>query len=174
MDARPDRAPDVVEISRRLEQLTRQLGIWVDRHRSGLAQNYEEEGRWWQSGGAIDAARAVRRMVRRRRARAGYFPEELFADPAWDILLELTAAKLEGVAVPISSLCNAAAVPTTTALRWINMMTDAGLLARRSDPTDRRRVFVELSPLGWSRISAYFAEVSADRGEGERGYIAPL
>jgi DNA-binding MarR family transcriptional regulator len=88
---------------------------------------------------------------------------------AWDILLELTASKLEGVPVPTSSLCIAAAVPTMTALRWINRMVEQGLLTHRSDPTDRRRVFVELTPQGWVLVNAYLSDIVAGRAEGERG-----
>jgi len=36
------------------------------------------------------------------------------ADPAWDMLLDLTAARAESRAVSVSSLCIAAGVPTTT------------------------------------------------------------
>jgi hypothetical protein len=100
-----------------------------------------------QSAGRSDASRAriVRDIIRRRRARSQFFPAELFADPAWDILLDLAAARLEGKRVSISSLCIAADVPTTTALRWIKGMTEAGILVRHDDPDDGRRSFVDLA-----------------------------
>ena len=53
----------------------------------------------------------------------------------------------------------AAAVPATTALRWIKSMTDAGLFVRRADPHDGRRVFVELSPGASAAMRGYFAEL---------------
>lgn len=102
----------------------------------------------------IDAA-LVRRLIRARRDRARFFPESLFADPAWDMLLDLAAARLEGKQVPVSSLCIAAAVPTTTALRWVRCLTDAGLIERQPDPSDARRSHVTLTDaaaaamLGW-------------------------
>ena len=101
----------------------------------------------------------VRQVIRARRLRARYFDEELFADPAWDMLLDLLAAEIAQHRVPVSSLCIAAAVPPTTALRWIKTMTDAGLFLRRSDPHDGRRVFVELSPGASTSIRRYFTEV---------------
>ena len=64
------------------------------------------------------------------------------------MLLDLLQAEIAQHRVPVSSLCIAAAVPATTALRWIKTMTDAGLFKRRADPHDGRRVFVELSPNG--------------------------
>ena len=100
----------------------------------------------------------VRSVIRARRLRARFFDEILFADPAWDMLLDLTQAELAQHRVPVSSLCIAAAVPATTALRWIKSMTDSGLFVRRADPHDGRRVFVELSPAASGAMRAYFAE----------------
>ena len=101
----------------------------------------------------------VRAEIRSRRLRSRFFTEELFADPAWDMLLDLTQAEIAQHRVPVSSLCIAAAVPATTALRWIKSMTDAGLFVRRADPHDGRRVFVELSPQASAAMRGYFAEL---------------
>jgi hypothetical protein len=87
----------------------------------------------------------IRDMIKLRRTREKYLNAELFADPAWDILLDLMAAKLENKQVSVSSLCIAASVPATTALRWITGMTESGLLVRHMDPKDARRVFIALS-----------------------------
>jgi DNA-binding MarR family transcriptional regulator len=61
--------------------------------------------------------------------------------------------------VPVSSLCIAAAVPATTALRWLKTMTAQGMLVRSADPHDGRRVFVELAPKASQALRRYFAEV---------------
>ena len=103
----------------------------------------------------------VRSVIRARRLRARFFAEELFADPAWDMLLDLLQAELAQHRVPVSSLCIAAAVPATTALRWIKSMTDSGLFLRRADPHDGRRVFVEISPGASEAMRRYFGELSA-------------
>ncbi len=93
----------------------------------------------------VDAAR-IRAHIKARRLRERFFPAELFADPGWDILLDLAAARLEGRPVSVSSLCIAACVPTTTGLRWIKSMIDQKLLLRASDPTDARRAFIRMAP----------------------------
>jgi hypothetical protein len=103
---------------------------------------------------AIDAGE-VRAMLRLRRLRNNYFSSELFADPAWDMLLDLTAAQLEGEKVAVSSLCIAAAVPATTALRWIKTMCDAKLFERHADPLDGRRIFIGLSSGASQAMQAY-------------------
>ena len=90
-------------------------------------------------------AQQVRDMLRARRIRADFLPGDLFADPAWDMLLDLLAARLEQERVSVSSLCIAAAVPPTTALRWIRTLTDKGLVQRHADPHDGRRVFISLA-----------------------------
>ena len=102
----------------------------------------------------------VRAVIRARRLRGRFFDETLFADPAWDMLLDLLQAEIAQHRVPVSSLCIAAAVPATTALRWIKTMTDAGMFLRRADPHDGRRVFVELAPAASQAMRSYFAEVS--------------
>ncbi|HEV2597426.1 MarR family winged helix-turn-helix transcriptional regulator [Sphingopyxis sp.] len=101
-------------------------------------------------------AKAVRRMLRQRRMREQYFPADLFADPAWDMLLDLYAARLERQPVSVSSLCIAAAVPATTALRWIKTMTDAGLFVREADPHDGRRIFIALAEGAFDALARYF------------------
>lgn len=101
----------------------------------------------------------VRAVIRARRLRSRFFSEELFADPAWDMLLDLLQAEIAQLRVPVSSLCIAASVPATTALRWIKTMTEQGMFVRRADPHDGRRVFVELAPAASDAMRRYFTEV---------------
>jgi len=99
---------------------------------------------------------AIRAMIRARRLRDQYFDSELFADPAWDMLLDLLQARAERRPVAVSSLCIAAAVPATTALRWIKRLTDEGLFVRNADPRDGRRVFIDLSEGAANAMARYF------------------
>jgi DNA-binding MarR family transcriptional regulator len=106
--------------------------------------------------GVVDA-KAIRDIIKLRRLRDSFFDTELFADPAWDILLDLMAARLEGQDVSVSSLCIAAAVPPTTALRWITAMTESGMLLRQQDPNDARRVFIGLTDEVATKLNDYFS-----------------
>jgi len=101
----------------------------------------------------------IRTILRHRQQRARFFPGDLFADPAWDMLLDLTAARAEHQRVSVTSLCIASGVPPTTALRWISQMTHAGLFERVEDTADRRRAFIALSDRAAEGMSAYFAAV---------------
>lgn len=109
----------------------------------------------------LDTERAdateLARIVKARRLRGRHFDPTLFADPAWDMLLDLMVARIAGKPVAVSSLCIAAAVPATTALRWIRMLTDAGLFVRHADPNDGRRVFIDLSEDAAAAMRAYLA-----------------
>ncbi len=100
----------------------------------------------------------VRRMLRQRQVRARYFEGDLFSDPAWDMLLDLTAARGEGKRVSVTSLCIASGVPPTTALRWIGQMVEAGLFVRICDDSDRRRAFIDLSEGTVGAMARYFVE----------------
>jgi DNA-binding MarR family transcriptional regulator len=84
-----------------------------------------------------------------------FFGTALFEDPGWDMLLDLYAAELEQARVSVSSLCIAAAVAPTTALRWIARMTDTGLFERRPDMHDRRRAFMVLSERASEAMRGY-------------------
>lgn len=101
-------------------------------------------------------AKFIRDLLRQRRQRELYFPADLFADPAWDMMLDLYAAHYEGRDISVSSLCIAAAVPATTALRWMKLLVDEGRFIRFSDPEDGRRIFVGLSDETRSQLDAYF------------------
>jgi hypothetical protein len=111
-----------------------------------------------EGDGKVSAAE-VRSAIRARRMRAQFFAGELFADPAWDMLLDLFAAELENRQVSVSSLCIAAAVPPTTALRWIGTLHDAGLFERQADPSDRRRAYIGLSAKGLEGMRSYASAV---------------
>ncbi|HEX8573318.1 MAG TPA: MarR family winged helix-turn-helix transcriptional regulator [Allosphingosinicella sp.] len=105
-------------------------------------------------GERLDAG-MIRSIIRARRLRDHFFRAEMFADPAWDMLLDLMAARVEKQRVAVSSLCIAAAVPPTTALRWIKTLCDQGMFVRVADPEDGRRVFIELSPETAAMMEAY-------------------
>jgi hypothetical protein len=139
--------------SPRLQQLSAEVGR-IANILASLSEDERHEEANGHGGPQIDAA-LVRAIIRVRRLRDHYFRSELFADPAWDMLLDLYAARLDRQRVAVSSLCIAAAVPATTALRWIKSLTDQRLFVRVADPQDGRRVFIELSDEAAAGLEAY-------------------
>ncbi|MDJ0278707.1 winged helix DNA-binding protein [Sphingomonas sp. 2R-10] len=152
---------EVARIAHALLRLSREGGDEGVRDRSAdfVAPSADD------AGPADIAAATVRGAIRARRMRDQFLPKDLFADPGWDMLLDLFAARLEGSRVSVSSLCIASAVPPTTALRWITTLTDAGLLMRREDPSDRRRAFIVLTARGVAGMEGY-AQAVAKAGLG--------
>lgn len=100
----------------------------------------------------------VQDVIRARAKRRKFFDAGLFADPAWDILLELYACSATQRNVSVSKLIYAIEVPQTTGLRWVTVLEKQGLIVRASDPTDRRRIWVRLSDLGRQKMDSYFAD----------------
>lgn len=107
-------------------------------------------------------ANNVKRIIRARRAREEILGTDLFADPAWDMLLASYLGEILQTRMSVSELCEASAVPATTALRWLQELQDQGWLRRKNDPLHGRRVWVELTPQGSVRLAGYFAVMSSD------------
>ena len=104
----------------------------------------------------LDTARQVYDM---RRSRERIFGPGLFADPSWDVLLDLYIAKREGRKVTISSACIAASAPTTTATRHISHLVQAGLVMRIPHPVDARSSYLQLSAAGERKLTQLFREM---------------
>lgn len=107
-------------------------------------------------------AQQVRQILKARRKREAFFGPDLFADPAWDILLEVFAAEAAQQKISVSAACIAAAVPPTTALRWLAKLEQVGLIVRSADNLDRRRHWVQLSPTATAAVERYLAAVVAE------------
>jgi hypothetical protein len=91
-----------------------------------------------------------------RRRRAQFLPEEIFGEPAWDILLDLFIAGRCGKPVATCSIGLAAAIPATTALRWLDRLEAQALVERERDSADHRRVNVRLTELAHARLKEFF------------------
>ena len=104
----------------------------------------------------LENARAVmrRRMLRRQLIGS----PELFGEPGWDMLLDLFVHECEGRSLAMSSLCISAGIPTSSAMKLIQKLCDAGILERIPDHRDGRRSLMRLYPGIAHRLSAYFGE----------------
>ena len=107
---------------------------------------------------SLDVEIWLSNAIRIRNLRKKYFLRELFADPVWDILLDLAIAKSRNKKISVSSLCIAASVPTTTALRKIKDMLSDGLIFQEPDENDRRRTYISISDHAYQNMLAYIAE----------------
>jgi DNA-binding MarR family transcriptional regulator len=99
----------------------------------------------------------VRAIRRARRRRSEFLPSKLCSDPAWGMLLELYVAQLEQRRISITAVSRGAGVAETTGLRWLDAFAREGLISKRCDPLNARRVWVSLSASGMEAMRAYFA-----------------
>lgn len=97
----------------------------------------------------------IRAMIKARSMRSAYITDVPLGDPAWEILLDLLAARLESKQVSASSLCIAAGIPLSSAMRLIDTLATRGVVTRTRDPQDGRRTFVELSNASEMQLRNY-------------------
>ncbi len=105
--------------------------------------------------------RLAEALYKDRRKRSSFFDDDLFAEPAWDILLDLYVNELRGKTVSVTSSCIAAAVPATTGLRWLTMLEQRGLLVRTASIEDARRTWVQLTDMAREKMTKYISETIA-------------
>lgn len=105
-----------------------------------------------------------------RRRRDRLFDAGIFAEPAWDMLLDLFIQQHEQRPVSVHSLCIAAAVPQTTALRWMSKLAENGLIERRPCEYDNRVIHIELSERGLNVMERY---LHGQLGESDAGRAPP-
>lgn len=110
-------------------------------------------------GEPVDERPALAALARseymHRRRRETIFEADIFAEPAWDMLLDLYVQDHLGRTVSIHSLCIAAMVPPTTALRWIGKLVIDGLIQRQRSRDDHRVVHVALTERGQATMEQY-------------------
>jgi hypothetical protein len=87
-----------------------------------------------------------------RRRRTKFFSPDIFAEPAWDMLLDLFANSARHRRITVSSLCLAAAVPPSTSLRWIGILVSHGLVERIPLQRDQRATEVRLTAKGFAAV----------------------
>ena len=106
-------------------------------------------------------AGVARTLVDQLNRRSQYLPGAIFDDPQWLMTLELFIAGEERREVSVSSLCLAAGVPATTALRHIRFLEARGIFKRTSHPRDRRISHVRLSETARVQAARYLLSLSS-------------
>lgn len=103
-------------------------------------------------------------LVAARADRQALFKGDLFSDPAWDMLLDLALSEATGRQISVTSLCIAAGVPTTTAMRRLEDLQTANLVERTPDANDRRRILVQLTEEGRRKMDAFLERQASRMG----------
>ncbi len=112
---------------------------------------------------AVNAAtlgELAREILRSRKRRAAVFGQaDLFAEPAWDILLGLYVAAEAQQRLTVSAVCEVSGVPQTTAIRWLEKLERDGWASRHPDPLDRRRFWIQLTERASSSVRTYLGGI---------------
>lgn len=116
------------------------------------------------SGSTSTLQEIAGRVWESRQERRNFFPTDLFADPAWDIVLALYCTEGRGERLSATALGHLVGLAPTTALRWIGLLTGAGLIERLPDQHDRRRNFVRLTGEAREKITSWLVSVGARLG----------
>lgn len=93
------------------------------------------------------SARAAK-ILKARRERSGFLPDELMGEPAFEMLLELFCQFAGGAAVSTTSLAIGSGAPQSTAMRYIALLEEHGLIERYGSKSDARVMLVSLSKAG--------------------------
>jgi hypothetical protein len=102
----------------------------------------------------------LKETYRRRSLRSRYFNENYFSGgAAWNMLLDLAASQIEGKRISVTSVCLASQVPPTTALRWISILEDDGMILKENDYSDKRRTFIRISDHAMNSIYSYYSNL---------------
>src|ERR1044072_6407591 len=97
------------------------------------------------------------RLSAERRRRDALFPDGLFGEPAWDLLLAMFVARDKGQAMILCRAYKAAGVSDTTGRRLLDRMEEDGLITRRRAPRSRKMRIAELTDLAVERLTDYLA-----------------
>lgn len=96
-----------------------------------------------------------------RRFRRDIFGEDMFGEPAWEMLLSLYVVDKDVRRLSVGQLTRAGHAPQTTNLRWINFLEEQELVRRTKTIHDHRVALVELTHHGRNLMDRYFRRARA-------------
>ena len=110
---------------------------------------------------AVDLYALAYGIYAARRKRDRMVSNELFGEPAWDMMLALYCLPARGENLCVTALSYAANVGTATGCRVQAALEAEGLIERKQEISDRRRSLVTLTETGRSLLEKYLTWLSA-------------
>lgn len=107
-----------------------------------------------------DRIEAIRALNHQPTRRARVFPNDVFGDPGWAILLHLFENALTGKACTIRSCQKASGASMDTALRYIRYFENAGYVARAVAEDDTPRNGVGVTDAAIAKLEQYMADAA--------------
>ena len=125
-------------------RLVHSLELMADQPRASNANSPSQQQ-------LVKLAKRIRDM---RKTRDRFFDQDMFGEPAWEIILALYLSDAEGYRLKVTDLVNESRASASTALRWIDRFQELGLIHRRENPLDRRSHFLEMPTDSLRKITA--------------------
>ena len=98
----------------------------------------------------------LRNELRRQRQLSATFARLHIDIYEWIVLLQVALAKAELASITAKSVGHSLNMPLSSLLRRVGRLEEAGLIVRKDDPTDARRVQLESTEMAQREIWAYF------------------
>lgn len=92
--------------------------------------------------------------------RKNFFSSVIFGAYSWDILLELLTATGERQNASVTAMATLSDIPATTGLRWINVLSNEGLVTVANDLDDPRGKSLALTDQGRKNMESYLGTVA--------------
>jgi len=105
--------------------------------------------------GTAELTRRAEKLLKWNRFKTDMFDfgSGLFADSCWNMCLDTYICDLKGKKITVSSIAHGSGIPMTTAMRYINVMAEEGLLHKTPNPSDNRMIFLSTSAACKDKIS---------------------
>lgn len=110
---------------------------------------------------AIETATRARDERRIRRDFIG--SDELFGEPAWDLLLDLFIRQTNDEDNSIMSARINADTPTSTIMRWLDVLESTGLAQSHTDPANLEHRLIQLTSAGYAGMLRYLETIARER-----------
>jgi len=150
----PDNLYRLVSLDERdVEDLHRLLG----KLRTSRPSPTEQQDAETPDGDRARLEQRARALLESRRRRVAIFGPQMFAEPAWDMLLILYLSG-GGRRQTQTGLGELSGASRSTAMRWIDYLSCRDLLQREDHPTDKRRNFVSLTEKGRHLLELYLSD----------------
>lgn len=145
LQTRPSKVTDLAT-ARSAREIDR-IAAAIDRHRDrdSVAEIIEDHD-------TVRKILSARRLLEISRQVDVAFDGPFLSNPGWDILLDLFIQRSEGKRISVISVCIAANAPTSTVLRYLQALMDAGTVNKIESPDDHQGMLIELSDSAYAKM----------------------
>ena len=82
----------------------------------------------------------------------------LFSDPCWLMCLDIYTSTTKNQNVSITSVAHGSEIPVTTAIRYLNALTNDGVLKKQTSQNDNRVTFLSLTDDAYEKMTDLLRE----------------